>query len=91
MPEKAKPDTCLTPGCGKAATVRGVCPGCYRSSRYAKATGKVTDEELVRLGMLLPPDRQKSRGAFSAELEKWLARAARPQRSEERCTTKDSA
>lgn len=49
---------------------RGLCVTCYAATRYAIRRGRTTDEELLRRGMILPPDTggQKPVNSFTSEL-----------------------
>ena len=41
-------------GCTRLARIRGLCGACYTVMRSKVRAGKVTEEELVRRGELLP-------------------------------------
>lgn len=52
---------CLT--CDNEQVSRGLCSSCYQSAMRAINAGKVTDEELVTLGLIRP--KQKKQSAWS--------------------------
>lgn len=47
-------DTCLRPGCGKKALIRGLCTSCYQFARRLVESRKVTMERLEETGKILP-------------------------------------
>jgi len=57
-PRTPKPK-CITSGCDEEQRLRGVCKGCYMTSRYLVRKGKASDEDLVKMGLLHP---QKQKG-----------------------------
>ncbi len=63
---------CLTVGCGREASLRGLCRACYNSAQEAVKDGKVPSWDfLVENGMALAPRSQKT-SVFSARLAEKL-------------------
>lgn len=68
MKKKKKKPTCMITDCGRVGYSRGLCGPCYQSSRLRIEAGDTTDEELVRLGIMLPRF-AKARSPFRLGLE----------------------
>jgi hypothetical protein len=45
---------CIKKGCSRIGRVRGLCSACYTIARDRIRAGKITEQELVRRGELLP-------------------------------------
>ena len=54
-PKAESKPICLTPGCGRDAKIRGLCPRCGVAARKAIKDGKATWADLERLGLATPP------------------------------------
>lgn len=52
--KKAAPAHCRTKGCTNEARARGLCPRCLAYAYSGIKGGAVTDEQLVKRGILLP-------------------------------------
>ncbi len=46
-------NNCLL-GCKRPAYRRGVCEACNEAAKYARQRGLMTDEDMVKQGLLLP-------------------------------------
>lgn len=59
MNNKTNPPLCLNPTCKSWSQrrVRGLCVTCYNSVKYLMNSGRVTDQELVAQGKILPVGR----------------------------------
>jgi hypothetical protein len=78
-------DKCLVPGCegiytARAGSTRGLCANCRSMARKAISRGDATEDELVRLGLLLPSE-GRGRPRASGKLYRALE-AARKNNSE---------
>lgn len=51
-------------------TTRGLCLVCYRATRYAIRRGRITDQELLDRGLILPcePRGPRPKNAYTAML-----------------------
>jgi hypothetical protein len=73
-PQKAnKRAACLVTECNSAVYARGLCTPCYQAAAAAIRDRKVSADELVSLGLLLPDARRK-RSQFNADLAKRLSK-----------------
>jgi hypothetical protein len=45
---------CMTPECDRPLKCRGLCGPCHQAFYEAKRNGEVTDEEAVKIGLVLP-------------------------------------
>ena len=63
MKKKTK-QSCLIVNCDRPVVSRGCCQTCYGEARRAVRAGEITDEELIRRGLLLPPHRAAMRRAI---------------------------
>ena len=61
---------CLIEGCRRRVANRGLCGGCYASARDMVAAGKVTWQDLERMGLALPRCSRRKPSAFRAAIEK---------------------
>lgn len=61
---------CLIAGCDRPVRARGLCSRCDSAARFAIKTSKTTEEELLRLGLILPrpAHRPKVYGCFAKVL-----------------------
>ncbi len=58
---------CLIIKCEDEVQTRGLCAKCYSTARMMMASGKITEQELLDKGMILPA-RPKVESRFKAEL-----------------------
>ena len=75
---KVKANTCLVPGCKRAAKTRGVCIPCHASAMRYIRKGVITDKELIRRGWLLPRWTQPTHGTFGLALYHAKMEEAKP-------------
>jgi len=68
---KVKAGRCIIQDCDREAAARGLCATCRAASKAAINNGSVTEEELIREGMLLPEQTRgrKARSKFAQQLE----------------------
>ena len=64
MKKKTKPPVCLVANCKRPVVARGCCQTCYGEARRAVLAGEVTDEELIKRGLLRPRKRSPMRAAI---------------------------
>lgn len=69
MAGRKKPQ-CIT--CERPAETCGLCSRCYQNARYAKLRGKITEQELIDLKLMLPKY-SKAKSAFGIALRERLA------------------
>lgn len=62
---------CLTPGCAYVPKSRGLCLSCYGTVGRLIRSGRVSDEQLVKRGKLLPRKRTKGIHKGSARMD-WM-------------------
>jgi len=69
---------CLT--CNRPASVRGLCPTCRSAAWRTVAAGRATEQELVELGLLLPPRRagRPPSSGFARQLDQKRATTTDP-------------
>lgn len=63
----SKQKKCLTKGCDRDRSARGLCPSCYYQARGVLSKGKITEKELIERGLILAPNTKKS--LFRAQLD----------------------
>jgi hypothetical protein len=67
---------CLVPGCKKKAMSRGLCRNDYSVARYMINTGRVSENDLVLAGKMLPKKAPSGGGNISLA-RKWFEEAAK--------------
>jgi hypothetical protein len=61
---------CLTPGCLRNATRRGLCIACRAAARRLITSGETTEDEMISMGLLLTKHSRARKGLLAQEFEK---------------------
>jgi len=64
----SKKQKCLT-GCDRPTFVRGLCKPCYAAFRSAVTAGRVTDQDAVDMGLVLPASPKTRPGPWVTRLK----------------------
>ena len=68
---------CIVPNCKGRQFSRGLCQACSKARQRAIVTGKTTEEELMKAGLLLPNKLTGKHGRFLRAMEKAIPATAR--------------